>query len=187
MLSLVALSGAEFAEALERSGFQVAGRRAGLTSLTRGERTVVVADEATLGPDELLYLLRRSGIAYFELLDLLAAGKSKNPAVQQSGFHTRARPGETGRGAADMASHGPSLHELANDARSAREQAEAARASAERALAASRDAAQRRSARIEPDSGALRAVAERLERLEQGLRSATSATDDRLPKKKRGG
>src|SRR5688572_23185154 len=92
MLSLVALSGSEFVDALLRGGFRMKRKEGELIVLARGDKSVVVCETATLSADDLVYLLRRAGVAYFELLDLLAAGKNAPatlPPAHKSGFHRR--------------------------------------------------------------------------------------------------
>lgn len=89
MLPLVALTGAEFVEALLRGGFRIVHRGCQLTTIARTGRTVHVAETVTLASDELLFLLRQAGVSYFDLLDFLAASKSKYAPRRASGFVTR--------------------------------------------------------------------------------------------------
>lgn len=121
MLSLVALSGAEFVEALMRGGFEIVKKDGALVVLERRGKTLVVCNTATLSGDDLVYLLRRSGVAYFELLDLLAAGKSPRSA-KASGFHCRtdAARAEPAEPAEPAQSQARSLADLIDDVRAAR-------------------------------------------------------------------
>lgn len=114
MLSLVSLSGSEFIDALLRGGFAVHRCEGALMVLGRGEKTVVVCESAMLSADDLVYLLRRAGVAYFELLDLLAAGKTMT--ATKSGFHRRYEPAAAG---SEAPSPRRSLAELVEEANAA--------------------------------------------------------------------
>ncbi len=72
MVPLVAVSGAEFVEALSLAGFVLRSRSDSATTLERDLRTVVVPDVAMLKPEDLTALLRDAGIPYDAFLDLLS-------------------------------------------------------------------------------------------------------------------
>jgi hypothetical protein len=72
VVPLVAVSGADFVEALALAGFAVRSRSDSATVIECGPRALVVPDVAMLVPEDLLALLHEAGIEYDTFLDLLS-------------------------------------------------------------------------------------------------------------------
>jgi hypothetical protein len=83
VLPLVAVSTDECVEALVRAGFAVTSRRDGSAALQKERRTVRVPDGGILPPEALTEILRASGIAYSDFLDLLSDCPTE-PALPQA-------------------------------------------------------------------------------------------------------
>ena len=82
MVPLVAVSGAECADALSSAGFALTARTGSEVTLSKGLRVVVIPDVAMLSPDELLAILRSAGVPYSEFLDLLSEAPT-DPAISR--------------------------------------------------------------------------------------------------------
>jgi predicted RNA binding protein YcfA (HicA-like mRNA interferase family) len=72
-LPLLAASGDEIVHALKRGGFHVCSQTATHIALEHGYKRVVVRRAQPLQPDELLAILRETGVSYSELVDWLDA------------------------------------------------------------------------------------------------------------------
>ena len=70
-LPLFAASGDEIVRALKRGGFRVATQSDAYVVLELGHRSVVVPRVHPLHPDDLLGVLRASGVSYMALVELL--------------------------------------------------------------------------------------------------------------------
>ena len=83
LLPLVAVSGSECVDALQAAGFDVCTRTDEHTTLGKSGRTVTVRIGALLMPEELLSILRDSGLAYSDFLDLLSEAPT-DPDVRRN-------------------------------------------------------------------------------------------------------
>jgi hypothetical protein len=72
VIPLVAVSTEECVEALVRAGFALTSRVNGNAALEKERRVVQVPDAGILSPEDLTEVLRASGIAYSDFLDLLS-------------------------------------------------------------------------------------------------------------------
>lgn len=83
LLPLVAVSGSECVDALISAGFAVSTRTDDHTTLAKSGRSVTVRGGALLMPEELLGILRDSGLAYSDFLDLLSEAPT-DPDIRRS-------------------------------------------------------------------------------------------------------
>jgi predicted RNA binding protein YcfA (HicA-like mRNA interferase family) len=72
-LPLLAASGDEVVRALKRAGFQLTAHTPAHATLQHGFRRLVIRRGDPLAPEELLAILRASGVSYAELIELLDA------------------------------------------------------------------------------------------------------------------
>lgn len=93
LLPLVAVSGAEFVDALASAGFATRSRSDDATLLVKGGRSVMVRTTELLAPEELLALLRDAGLAYSDFLDLLSEAPT-DPDVRRTARMPSSAPAE---------------------------------------------------------------------------------------------